>query len=89
LKAKWLPVVNEGLKNLDHALELDPNYVDAMAYENLLFRERADPADGKPEYEKDVKTADGWMQKTLDTKKRLDDEKSKKAASGGIVQETK
>jgi Tfp pilus assembly protein PilF len=89
LKAKYLPVINNGLANLDKALQIDPNYVDAMAYENLLYRERADLADDKADYEKDVKSADGWMQKTLDTKKRLDEEKSKKAATGGITQETK
>ena len=89
LKAKYEPVINDGLKDLDRALEIDPNYVDAMAYENLLFRERADLADGKPDYEKDVKAADNWMQKTLDTKKRLDEEKSKKAATGGITQDAK
>ena len=89
LKAKYEPIINAGLKNLDKALETDPNYVDAMAYENLLFRERADLADDRGGYDRDVKAADGWMQKTLDTKKRLDEEKSKKAASGGITQDTK
>jgi Tfp pilus assembly protein PilF len=89
LKAKYEPVIDAGLRNLDKALEIDPNYVDAMAYQNLLYRERADLADDKAAYEKDVKTADGWMQKTLDTKKKLDEEKSKKAAAGGITQETK
>ena len=89
LKGKYEPVINDGLKNLDKALQIDPNYVDAMAYENLLFRERADLADNKGDYEKDVKTADGWMQKTLDTKKMLDAKKAEAASKGGIVQETK
>ena len=89
LKVKYIPVIDAGLRNLDKALEIDPNYVDAMAYQNLLFRERADLADDKPAYDKDIKTADGWMQKTLDTKKRLDEEKSKKAAAGGITQDAK
>src|SRR5215467_9558464 len=40
LKAQWLPVLNEGIKNLDRALEIDKEYDDAMAYENLLIRER-------------------------------------------------
>jgi len=89
LRTKYAPVIDEGLKNLDKALEIDPNYVDAMAYENLLFRERADLADDKGAYEKDIKTADGWMQKALDTKKAVDEKKAKQAAQGGIVQETK
>jgi tetratricopeptide (TPR) repeat protein len=89
LKAKYLPVINDGLKNLDKALEIDPNYVDAMAYENLLYRERGDLEEAKPDYEKDVKTADGWMQKTLDTKKMLDAKKAEAAAKGGITQDAK
>ena len=89
LKGKYEPVINDGLKNLDKALQIDPNYVDAMAYENLLFRERADVADNKGDYEKDVKTADGWMQKTLDTKKMLDAKKAEAAAKGGITQDVK
>lgn len=89
MKAKYDPVIGDGLKNLDKALEVDPNYVDAMAYENLLFRERADLADTKEDYEKDIKTADGWMQKALDTKKAVDEKKAKQASQGGIVQDTK
>jgi len=87
LKAKYEPVIDSGLKSLDKALEIDPNYVDAMAYENLLYRERADLSDDKPEYEKEIKTADGWMQKALDTKKANDEKKAKQQAAqaGGIV----
>ena len=45
LKAKWGPTVEEGINNLKHALEIDPEYDDAMAYINLLTRERADLSD--------------------------------------------
>jgi tetratricopeptide (TPR) repeat protein len=69
LKAKWGPVVEEGIQNLQKALEIDPEYDDAMAYMNLLIRERADLADSVEEYKKDVQTADNWVQKALETKK--------------------
>lgn len=69
LRAKYLEMVNDGIKNLDKALEIDPRYDDAMAYLNLLYRERADLADTPEEYKGDIKQADEWLQKTLDTRK--------------------
>jgi len=80
LKEKYGAVIDGGLKALDKALEIDPQYDDAMAYENLLIRERADLADSKEEYEKQIKTADGWMDKALQTKK---DKAEKKNKTGG------
>jgi TonB family protein len=69
LKAQYASLIDEGIANLDRALVLDPNYDDAMAYINLLIRERADLRDTKEEYAADVATADEWVQKNLDTKK--------------------
>ena len=69
LKAQYLPVINEGIQNLEKALEVDKEYDDAMAYMNLLVRERADLDDTSDEYKKDIETADNWVQKTLQTKK--------------------
>ncbi len=88
LKAKWLPVINGGLQSLDKALQINPEYDDAMAYENLLIRERADLMDSKDEYEKEIKVADGWVQKALDTKK-IKAERKEKKTGGGIVAEQK
>src|SRR5262245_36630343 len=75
-------LVDEGLKNLDKSLELNPDYEDAMAYENLLFREKARLAttpDEKKQYEA---LADEWFNKALDTRKKNAD---KKKGPGGIV----
>lgn len=69
LRAENLPIIEEGLKYLQKAVELDPEYDDAMAYLNLLYRERADLQDTKEAYEKDTETADNWVDKTLATKK--------------------
>jgi len=69
LKAKYLLVINEGIQNLEKALEIDKEYDDAMAYMNLLVRERADLDDTPDDYKKDIETADNWVQKTLQTKK--------------------
>jgi tetratricopeptide (TPR) repeat protein len=83
LKQKWTPVIDAGLAALDKALEINPEYDDAMAYENLLVRERADLADTKEEYDKQIKIADDWVQKALATKKMKMEKKNKQ--TGGIV----
>jgi TonB family protein len=69
LKAQYSPLIEEGIANLNRALALDPDYDDAMAYINLLIRERADLLDTKEEYAADVAVANEWVQKNLDTKK--------------------
>ncbi len=84
LKAEYGPIIDNGLKSLDQALKINPDYDDAMAYENLLIRERADLADDKAGYEAQTKIADDWVQKALATKKKKAEEKEKKAG-GGIV----
>ena len=86
LKAKYLDIINDGLKNLDLALQANPDYDDAMAYENLLIRERADLDDTKDEYEKDIKAANDWVDKAMAVKKRIQEQKQK--TGGGIVNDT-
>ena len=83
LKAKYSGVIQDGLDSLDKALQVDPDYDDAMAYENLLIRERADLAENKEEYEKDIKTANDWIDKAMEVKKKKTEAKQKTA--GGIV----
>jgi len=83
LKQQYGPVIEAGLQALDKALQINPEYDDAMAYENLLVRERADLADSKEEYERQLKIADEWIQKALATKKAKAEKKNK--TGGGIV----
>jgi Tfp pilus assembly protein PilF len=87
LKAKYGPVIDDGLKALDKALEIDTEYDDAMAYENLLIRERADLADTKEEYEQQIKIANDWVDKNLAAKKIKAEKKNK--TGGGITTESK
>jgi tetratricopeptide (TPR) repeat protein len=77
-------LVDDGLKNLNAALDIDKQYDDAMAYENLLIRERASLADSMDQYKKDIDTADDWVQKSLEAKKI---KASKQVGTQGIVQE--
>lgn len=69
LKATWGPQVESGIQTLQKALDVDKEYDDAMAYMNLLIRERADLADTPDQYKRDVDTADSWVQRALETKK--------------------
>jgi len=84
LKAQWLPVLNDGLGSLQKALDIDKEYDDAMAYMNLLTREKADLDDDPAQYQKDVQVADNWVQKALETKKIKNE---RKPVGGGITAE--
>jgi tetratricopeptide (TPR) repeat protein len=88
LRGELLPMVNSGIENLQKALEIDREYDDAMAYMNLLHRERADMQNDVAEYKKDVASADTWVEKTMEVKK-IKQERAAKAQPGGIVQDTK
>lgn len=85
LKAQYLPVINGGIENLQKALEIDKEYDDAMAYMNLLIRERADLDESADDYKKDIETADNWVQKTLQMKKI----KAERKPSGGGIDATR
>ena len=82
IKAHNSPLVEEGIGLLNKSLELRHDYDDAMAYLNLLYRERADYQCNNPELRAaDIRTADEWQSKTLATKR----EKGTKQGPGGIV----
>ncbi len=80
LKEKYEPLIDDGIAKLNQALKLDPNYDDAMAYMNLLVREKADLSDTSDEYKTQVAEADTWVQKSLETKKA---KAAKAPAAGG------
>jgi len=84
LKTQYSPIIEEGIQNLQHALDIDKEYDDAMAYMNLLIREKADLVDNPDEYKKEVEVADSWVQKALDTKKI---KAARQPQTGGIVQD--
>jgi TonB family protein len=69
LRAQWSATLEDGIWNMNRALELNPQYSDAMAYLNLFIRERADLRDTKEEYQRDVADADQWVQKALAAKR--------------------
>jgi tetratricopeptide (TPR) repeat protein len=69
LKAKFWQPLTDGIDDEKHALQIDPEYENAMAYMNLLIRYRADLDDTKDQYQADSKEADNWVQKALETQK--------------------
>lgn len=81
LRATNMPILEEGLQNLQKALAIDPQYDDAMAYLNLLHRERADLADSADAYKAEIQEADGWIEKSLSTKKQKTEKTGKKEAA--------
>jgi tetratricopeptide (TPR) repeat protein len=85
LRERNMATVEDGIQNLQKALELRPDYDDAMAYLNLLYRERADLLCDNPEARAaDLRLADEWVDKTLATKKA---KAEKQAGPGGITME--
>jgi tetratricopeptide (TPR) repeat protein len=70
LKDKNWPSITEGIDSLNKAIQLRPDYDDAMAYLNLMYREKADvECDDLSARQEDLKTADHWVDQTLLTKK--------------------
>jgi tetratricopeptide (TPR) repeat protein len=78
VKAKNEDIVQEGIDFFSKALTLRRNYDDAMAYMNLMYRERADIQCGnKQAYDADTKTADKWVDVTMATKAKEETDKEK------------
>ena len=55
--------VKEGLDNLQHAIQIKPDYANAMAYLNLLLREKADMESDPAARDADEKQADQLLEK--------------------------
>jgi tetratricopeptide (TPR) repeat protein len=69
LKAKNSAAIQEGIDSLDKAIKLREDYDDAMAYMNLMYRERADlECDDEAARAADLKTADQWVDKAMQAK---------------------
>jgi hypothetical protein len=78
-----MPSISEGIDSLNKAIQLRSDYDDAMAYMNLMYREKADvECDDLAARAEDLKTADSWVDKTLATKKA---KAEKQPGQGGIV----
>ncbi len=85
LRQKVQDIIQDGISMLEKALQLRPDYDDAMAYMNLLYRERADlQCDNPAARAADLKTADEWVDKTMAVKKA---KAEKQPSNTGITME--
>jgi len=84
LKTQNSAAIQEGIDSLDKAIKLREDYDDAMAYMNLMYRERADiECDDEAARAADLKTADGWVDKAMQAKQARAAKAA--AAQGGQV----
>lgn len=68
--AKYAGVVDEGVKALQQAISVKPDYEDAMAYLNLLYRRRADMVESAEERAGLLKQADDLVDKVKEIKQK-------------------
>lgn len=70
IKAQNGVLVEEGLQYLKQAVENRPNYADAMAYANLMYRRKADvDFDNEAARKDDVAKAEEWRNKAIEAYK--------------------
>jgi tetratricopeptide (TPR) repeat protein len=67
---KYGALVDEGIAKLQKAIELRPDYDDAMAYLNLLYRRKADMVESANEREALQKQADALVDKVKEIKQK-------------------
>lgn len=82
LAEKNRPLVDEGIDELTKAMQYRQDYDDAMAYLNLMYREKADIECGDMSARAaDLKQADNWVTQTMATKEA----KAKKSSQQGAI----
>lgn len=68
--AKYQALVDDGIKNLQTAIQLKPDYDDAMTYLNLLYRRKADMVESTAERDQLTKQADDLLDKVKEIKQK-------------------
>jgi tetratricopeptide (TPR) repeat protein len=81
-------LVNEAMKYLQQAVNINPNYDDAMQYLNLNYRRKADLECGDDAARKaDLAQADQWVQRAIGARKANEAAKEKKEGGGITMQQ--
>jgi tetratricopeptide (TPR) repeat protein len=83
-KAHTQADIDEGLKVLDKALQIRPDYFDAMEYQNLLWREKAKFEKNEKAKNELLREADKVAQKSLALRLKAQEEEAKKPKKLGI-----
>ncbi len=68
--AKYQAMVEEGIQELNTAIKLRPDYEDAMAYLNFLYRRKADMVESAEERAGLIKQADDLLDKVKEIKQQ-------------------
>ena len=68
--AKYSQTIDEGITDLQKAIQLKPDYDDAMAYLNLLYRQKADTETSADARNADLKNADDLVDKVKAIKQK-------------------
>ena len=79
--SRYASLVDEGIKSLQQASTLRPDYDDALAYLNLLYRRKADLVETEQERDDLLKQADDLVDKVKEIKQRKLDQQSQQPAS--------
>jgi len=68
--AKYGPLIDEGISDLQKAISIRPDYDDAMAYLNLLYRRKADTGASADERAALLKQADDLVDRVKEVKQK-------------------
>ena len=68
--SKSSSMVDEGISSAQKALQIRPDYDDAMAYLSLLYRRKADMVDSASERDNLVKEADQLLDRVKEIKQK-------------------
>lgn len=67
---EYEPTIEEGIESLQKAIQLRPEYDDAMAYLNLMYRRKADIVETRVQRDELMKMADDLIDKVKDIKQK-------------------
>lgn len=68
--SQYGPIIEEGIADLQKAIQVRPDYDDAMAYLNLLYRRKADMVESAEERASLIKQADELVDKVKEIKQK-------------------
>jgi tetratricopeptide (TPR) repeat protein len=78
---KYGALVDDGIASLKKAIEINPEYDDAMTYLNLLYRRKADMVESTAERDTFTKQADDLLDKVKEIKQKRAEAPEQKPAS--------
>jgi tetratricopeptide (TPR) repeat protein len=79
-------LVTEAMKYFQRAVEINPNYSEAMDYLNLSYRRKADLETDDAARKADLAQADQWIQKSMGARKANEAAQEKKLGGGVKMQ---